>query len=152
MGSSSMGSTYLDAYIATKEPAGLQACCSWPVQHGLHSASVGRCCCSRSMPRAHVMTLCICHSAWLCAAGAVSDPGSFMAPGTYTTTGGGSYDLFVRKVNAVGQHVYTQTWGSISDEKYRCGGVVVSNNSACACPHNHVLPCAMVHKSSGALR
>uniref|UniRef100_A0A383WMZ7 Uncharacterized protein n=1 Tax=Tetradesmus obliquus TaxID=3088 RepID=A0A383WMZ7_TETOB len=52
-------------------------------------------------------------------AGAVSDPGSFMAPGTYTTTGGGSYDLFVRKVNAVGQHVYTQTWGSISDEKYR---------------------------------
>ncbi|WIA30535.1 hypothetical protein OEZ86_000619 [Tetradesmus obliquus] len=48
--------------------------------------------------------------------GTVDNPGSI---GTYTSKGGGGYDLFVRKVDAQGVHVYTQIWGSSTTDAYR---------------------------------
>ncbi|WIA10487.1 hypothetical protein OEZ85_010677 [Tetradesmus obliquus] len=48
--------------------------------------------------------------------GTVYNPGSI---GTYTSKGGGGYDLFVRKVDAQGVHVYTQIWGSSTTDAYR---------------------------------
>uniref|UniRef100_A0A383WMD0 Laminin EGF-like domain-containing protein n=1 Tax=Tetradesmus obliquus TaxID=3088 RepID=A0A383WMD0_TETOB len=48
--------------------------------------------------------------------GTVNNPDS---TGTYTSKGGGGYDLFVRKVDAQGGHVYTQIWGSSITDAYR---------------------------------
>lgn len=89
-------------------------------QQGDALSTPARFCCSQAIISAAAEAVSNALSACLCAVGTVDNPGSI---GTYTSKGGGGYDLFVRKVDAQGVHVYTQIWGSSTTDAYRCGGV-----------------------------